>query len=234
MPSPLLIGGLIFPDLDQADFTGPFEVLSRIPHSQFLVISPDGQPVIDARGLILTPQRAISDVPKLDVLLVPGGSGINVMMEDEAVLAFVRQQAASARLVLSVCTGALICGAAGLLVGRRATTHWASHHLLSSFGALPQKSRVVVDGNLITAAGVTSGIDGALTAAAILAGEDAAKQIQLYLEYAPEPPFCAGSPETAPPEIVAALKVSMQSVLDERQRIANRFARSRQAHPPSI
>ncbi len=228
MSSPLLIGGLIFPDLDQADFTGPFEVLSRIPHSQFLIISPDGRPVTDARGLILTPQLAIADTPQLDVLLVPGGSGINAMMEDEAILAFVRQQAATARLVLAVCTGALICGAAGLLAGRRATTHWATHHLLSSFGALPQNSRVVVDGHLITAAGVTSGLDGALVATAALAGEDVAKQIQLYLEYAPEPPFSCGSPDTTPPEIVAALKTSMQSVLDERQRIADRYA---SAHP---
>ncbi|CAN5613836.1 DJ-1/PfpI family protein [soil metagenome] len=232
--SSLLIGGLVFPDLDQADFTGPFEILSRIPHARFFVISPDGQPVTDARGLILTPHMSFSEAPAVDVLLVPGGSGVNAIMENEFALTFVKKQAASAKLVFAVCTGALICGAAGLLVGRRATTHWASHHLLSSFGAIPQNARVVVDGNLVTAAGVTSGLDASLQVAAIIAGDDAARQIQLYLEYAPEPPFDCGSPETTPPEIVAALRHSMASVLEERRQIAERFALSRQGHPLSI
>lgn len=221
---PLRIGGIIFPALDQADFTGPFEVLSRVPDSEFLVIGPTSAPVRDARGLVLTPQTSFAECPQLDVLLMPGGSGVNALMEDEAALAFLRRQAAGARLVFSVCTGALVLGAAGLLKGRRATTHWASHDLLPLFGAIPMDERVVVDGNLVTAAGVTSGIDGALRVAAILRGEQAAMEIQLYLEYSPAPPFDSGSPETAPAEILAAVRSMMQPISDERLAISRRVA----------
>jgi cyclohexyl-isocyanide hydratase len=222
--APLLIGGIIFPGIDQADFTGPFEVLSRIPGAGFLVIAADASPVRDAKGLVLTPQVDFARAPQLDVLLVPGGPGVNALMEDEATLSFLRKQAAGARLVLSVCTGALLLGAAGLLGGRRATTHWASHHLLPLFGALPVNERVVVEGNLVTTAGVTSGIDGALHVAAILHGEQTAREIQLYLEYAPAPPFNSGSPESASLEVLAAVKASMQSVITDRERIARRVA----------
>src|SRR6476620_11415932 len=169
----LQIGGLLFPELDQADFTGPFEVLSRIPNSTFHILGKSTDPVRDARGLLLTPAKTLSEAPQLDLLLVPGGGGVNAMMEDEAMLTFIRRQAAGARIVMSVCTGALLCGAAGLLKGRRATTHWASFHLLPFFGAIPVNQRVVVDGEMVFAAGVTSGIDGALRVAAELRGDEA-------------------------------------------------------------
>ena len=225
MASPtLLIGGLIFEKMDQADFTGPFEVLSRIPGSRFLTISPDGRPIADAKGLVLTPQVGIAEAPQLDVLLMPGGTGVNLLMEDESVLDFLRKQAAGVQLLLGVCTGALVLGAAGLLNGKKATTHWAAHHLLAPFGAIPQKARVVIDGNLITAAGVTSGYDGALRAAARLAGDEVAQQIQLYLEYAPEPPFQSGSPETAPKAVLDAVKQSLAPVIREREQITARVA----------
>jgi cyclohexyl-isocyanide hydratase len=215
---------VIFPRVDQADFTGPFEVLSRVPDSTFHVLAKERAPVRDAKGLILTPEATLAEAPQLDVLLVPGGVGVNALLEDEAVLSFVRAQAAGARLVLSVCTGALVCGAAGLLRGRRATTHWASFHLLELFGAIPVDQRVVVDGDLITTAGVTAGFDGALTAAALLRGERAAQEIQLALEYAPEPPFHSGTPATAPPDVLASAREALRGVTEERLAIARRVA----------
>lgn len=221
---PLRIGGLLFPGLDQADFTGPFEVLSRVPNSEFLVLGPDRSPVRDGRGLVLTPQLGFAEAPALDVLLVPGGAGVNALMENEPTLDFLRRQAAGARLVLSVCTGALLLGAAGLLRGRRSTTHWASHHLLPLFGAIPVDERVVVDGTLITAAGVTSGLDGALRAAALLRGDQAAQEIQLYMEYAPAPPFDSGSPQTAPAAVLASVQDSLHDLTREREVISRRVA----------
>ncbi len=220
----LLIGGFIFDQIDQADFTGPFEVLSRVPDAEFLVIGKTRGAVRDARGLILTAEHEIGTAPAVDVLLVPGGNGVNAMMEDDAALDFIRWQAATARIVLSVCTGALICGAAGLLSGRRATTHWASHHLLAGFGAEPVNERVVSDGKFVFAAGVTSGIDASLAVAALLRGPDAARRIQLYLQYAPEPPFSCGTPEAAPPELVAATLAQMEQMLSERSAAAARAA----------
>lgn len=219
------IGGLVFPEIDQADFTGPFEVLSRLPNSEFLVIGADLKPVRDVKGLILTPQITFRDAPALDLLLVPGGPGVNALMEDEPTLAFLRRQAAGARLVLSVCTGALLLGAAGLLRDRRATTHWTAHHLLPLFGALPQAARVVVDGSLVTAAGVTSGIDAALQVAAMLSGEHTAQEIQLSMEYAPAPPFASGSPATAPASVLAAVELSTRMLTAERTEVAQRIAR---------
>jgi cyclohexyl-isocyanide hydratase len=220
----LSIGGLVFEEMDQADFTGPFEVLSRVPDSSFQVIGKTKEPVHDVKGLILTPTLALSEAPQLDVLLVPGGNGVNALMEDDEVLCFLRNQAAGSKIVLSVCTGALLCGAAGLLKGRRATTHWASHGLLSLFGALPVDARVVEDGSLVTAAGVTSGIDAALRVAAMLRGDAVAQRIQLYMQYAPEPPFDSGSPESAPAAIVEASRASMSELLKARAEIAKRAA----------
>jgi cyclohexyl-isocyanide hydratase len=220
----LIIGGLVFEEMDQADFTGPFEVLSRVPDSAFHVIGKTKAPVRDVKGLILTPALALSDAPQLDVLLVPGGNGVNALMEDEEVLRFLRNQAGGSKIVFSVCTGALICGAAGLLKGRRATTHWASHGLLTLFGALPVDARVVEDGSLVTAAGVTSGIDAALRVAAILRGDEVAQGIQLYMEYAPEPPFDSGTPTSALANIVEATRALMRDVLEVRAEIAKRAA----------
>ncbi len=219
----LVIGGLIFPGLDQADFTAPFEVLSRTPDSEFLVIARTLEPVTDARGLILTPQVTMAECPALDVLLVPGGNGVNALMEDAETLDFIRRQAAGARLVLSVCTGALLFGAAGLLRGRRATTHWGAHHFLAAFGATPVDARVVVDDRLVFTAGVTSGLDGALQAVGLLRGPAAAQQIQLYLEYAPQPPFPGGTPLSSTPEVLAATRALLQPSTDERAAIVRRI-----------
>lgn len=221
----LHLGGILFPNFDQADFTGPFEVLACIPNSTFHVVAMTKQPVRDVKGLVLTPEKTLAECPQLDLLLVPGGAGVNAVMEDEEVLAFVRSQAARARIVLSVCTGALVCGAAGLLKGRKATTHWASHHLLESFGASPVKQRVVQDGNLMTCGGVTAGLDGALRAVCLLRGKRAAQAIQLYLEYAPEPPFSAGDPGTAPAEVVRTGRAALRELLHERSVIVRRVAK---------
>src|SRR5215468_2975487 len=188
----LEIGSLLFEGLDQIDLTGPFEVLSRIPNSTYCIYGKTAGSVRDLRGLRLTPDAAIADAPPLDVLRLPGGFGQEALMEDAEVLDWIHQQAAGAYSIFSVCTGVLLCGAAGLLKGRRATTHWASFHLLPYFGAIPVNERVVVDGNCVFAAGVTAGIDGALRLAADLRGDDAARTIQLYMAYAPEPPFDSG------------------------------------------
>jgi cyclohexyl-isocyanide hydratase len=209
--------------MDQADFTGPFEVLSRVPNSQFHILAKQKAPVRDARGLILTPELSFSEAPQLDLLLVPGGGGVNDVMEDKETLDFIRTQAAQAKIVMSVCTGALVLGAAGLLKGRKATTHWASRHLLKYFGAIPENTRVVIDGSFVTTAGVTAGFDGALRVVALLRGEQAAQEIQLYIQYAPEPPFECGSPETAPPAVLAANRALMADLLQQREVIIRRI-----------
>lgn len=220
----LQIGSLLFEGLAQIDLTGPFEVLSRIPNSTYRLYGKTAEPVRDFKGLRLTPDAALSDAPQLDVLHVPGGFGQEALMEDAEVLAWIRQQAAGARSVFSVCTGALLCGAAGLLKGRRATTHWASFHLLPYFGAIPVNERVVVDGNWVFAAGVTAGIDGALRLAAELRGDDAARTIQLYIVYTPEPPFDSGTPETAPAAILAQARQSVVGITAQREATARRVA----------
>ena len=220
----LQIGSLLFEGIDQIDLTGPFEVLSRIPNSTYRIFGKTAGPVRDIRGLRLTPDASLADAPPLDVLHVPGGFGQEALMEDAKVLAWIRQQAAGACSIFSVCTGALLCGAAGLLKGRRATTHWSSSHLLPLFGALPVNERVVVDGSYVIAAGVTAGIDGALRLAAELRGEDAAKAIQLHMAYAPEPPFNSGTPETAPPAILQQARRSVQDITAQREATARRIA----------
>ncbi len=221
---PLQIGSLLFEGLDQIDLTGPFEVLSRIPNSTYRLYGKTAAPVRDIKGLRLTPDATLADAPPLDVLHVPGGFGQEALMEDAEVLDWIRRQAAGTCSLFSVCTGALLCGAAGLLKGRRATTHWASFHLLPFFGAIPVNERVVVDGNYIFAAGVTAGIDGALRLAAELRGVDAAKAIQLYMVYAPEPPFDSGTPETAPPAILQQARQSVHDIIAQREATARRIA----------
>ncbi len=220
------IGSLLFEGIDQIDLTGPFEVLSRIPNATYRIYGKTAEPVRDLKGLRLTPDAALVDAPQLDVLHIPGGFGQEALMEDEGVLDWIRRQAAGASSVFSVCTGALLCGAAGLLQGRRATTHWASFHLLPFFGAIPVNERVVVDGNWVFAAGVTAGIDGALRLAAELRGEAAAKAIQLYMVYAPEPPFNSGTPETAPPEILAEARKAVRNITAQREETARRVAKT--------
>jgi cyclohexyl-isocyanide hydratase len=220
----LQIGSLLFEGLDQIDLTGPFEVLSRIPNSTYRIFAKTAEPVRDVRGLRITPDAALADAPALDVLHVPGGFGQEALMEDEHVLGWVRRQAAGARCVFSVCTGALICGAAGLLKGRRATTHWAAFHLLPFFGAIPVNERVVVDGEMVFAAGVTAGIDGALRVASELRGEEAAQSIQLYMQYAPEPPFNSGTPETAPAAVLEGARRAVKAITEQREITARRVA----------
>ena len=221
---PLQIGSLLFEGLDQIDLTGPFEVLSRIPNASYRLYGKTAAPVRDVKGLHLTPDAALADAPQLDVLHVPGGFGQEALMEDEEVLDWIKRQATGARSLFSVCTGALLCGAAGLLNGRRATTHWASFHLLPFFGAIPINERVVIDGTWIFAAGVTAGIDGALRLAAQLRGDEAAQAIQLYMAYAPEHPFNSGTPETAPPSILEQARQSVRELTARREASARRAA----------
>jgi cyclohexyl-isocyanide hydratase len=220
----LQIGSLLFGAVDQIDLTGPFEVLSRIPNATYRIYAKTAAPVRDLKGLLLTPDATLADAPPLDVLHVPGGFGQEALMDDAEVLGWIRRQASGASAVLSVCTGALICGAAGLLKGRRATTHWASAHLLPFFGAIPVNQRVVVDGNWVFAAGVTAGIDGALRLAAELRGDDTARAIQLYMVYAPEPPFDSGTPETAPAAILRQARQSVREITAQREATARRVA----------
>jgi cyclohexyl-isocyanide hydratase len=220
----LQIGSLLFEGLDQIDLTGPFEVLSRMPNATYRIFAKGDEPVRDVRGLRLTPDARLADAPQLDVLHIPGGFGQEALMEDAEVLDWIRRQAAGARCVFSVCTGALICGAAGLLAGRRATTHWSAFHLLPYFGAIPVNERVVVDGSMVFAAGVTAGIDGALRVAAELRGDEAAQAIQLYMQYAPEPPFDSGTPETAPPAVLEGARRSVRAITAQREETARRAA----------
>src|SRR5580693_4249823 len=220
----LQIGSLLFEGVDQIDLTGPFEVLSRLPNSTYRIYAKTMAPVRDVKGLRLTPDAILADAPPLDVLHVPGGHGQEALMDDAEVLDWIRQLASGACSIFSVCTGTLICGAAGLLKGRRATTHWASFHLLPLFGAIPVNERVVVDGGWVFAAGVTAGIDGALRLAAELRGDDAARAIQLHMVYAPEPPFDSGTPETAPAAILAQARQSVASITAQREATARRVA----------
>lgn len=220
----LQIGSLLFEGLDQIDLTGPFEVLSRIPNATYRLYGKATEPVRDIRGLRLIPDATLADAPALDVLHVPGGFGQEALMEDAEVLDWIVRQAGSARAVFSVCTGALILGAAGLLRGRRATTHWASFHLLGHFGAEAVDQRVVVDREWVFAAGVTAGIDGALRLAAELRGEAVAQTIQLHMAYAPEPPFEAGTPERAPASVLAEARRATAAITARREATARRVA----------
>jgi len=220
----LQIGSLLFEGLDQIDLTGPFEVFSRMPNSTYRIHSKTTAPVKDVRGLRIMPDAALEEAPQLDLLHVPGGLGQEGVMDDEEVLGWVRRQAAGAQYVFSVCTGALICGAAGLLQGRRATTHWAPFHLLTFFGAIPINERVVFDGKFVSAAGVTSGIDGALCVAAQLRGDETAQAIQLYMQYAPEPPFNSGTPESAPAAVLEEARSAVRAITEQREATARRVA----------
>ena len=220
----LHIGSLLFEGIDQIDLTGPFEVLSRIPNATYRIYGKAAAPVRDLKGLWLRPDASLTDAPPLDVLHVPGGYGQEALMEDAEVLGWVRQQASGACIIFSVCTGALICGAAGLLKGRRATTHWSVLHLLPLFGAIPVNERVVIDDAWVFAAGVTAGIDGALRLAAELRGDAAAQAIQLHMVYAPEPPFDSGTPETASVAILDEARRSVRGITAQREQTARRVA----------
>ncbi|GAA1491522.1 DJ-1/PfpI family protein [Brachybacterium sacelli] len=195
----------LFPDVTQLDLTGPIQVLSRLPGARISLAWHEVAPVGTDSGFSILPTTTFEDAPQADILLVPGGQGAFALMDDAAALDALRRQAAGARLVTSVCTGSFVLGAAGLLRGKRATTHWASLPLLEILGAIPVQERVVRDGHLLTGGGVTSGIDLALTVAAQWYGADTARRIQLGIEYDPHPPFDAGTPESpgADPDQVA-------------------------------
>jgi cyclohexyl-isocyanide hydratase len=188
---------VLYPRLTQLDFTGPFEVLSRLPNAEVIVASRDGGPVLSDTKLEIGATKKLADVPRCDLLCVPGGPGSEAASLDQALLSEIRRLAEGARYITSVCTGSLVLGAAGLLRGKRATSHWAWRDMLQLFGAIPANGRVVRDGNVITGGGVTAGIDFGLTVAADIVGEQIARAIQLSLEYAPAPPFDSGTPETA-------------------------------------
>ena len=222
---PLEIGSLLFEGLDQIDLTGPFEVFARLPDATTRLYGLTTAPVVDVGGLQLTPDGSLLDAPQLDVLHIPGGPGQEALMRDEALFGWMRRQAAGAKVVFSVCTGALICGAAGLLQGKRATTYWTVQHLLPHFGAIPVDARVVVDGTLVCAGGVTSGIDGALQVAAMLRGREVAETIQLAMQYAPEPPFHAGTPDRAPKAAVDAVRKGTAALIAQREATAEEVAR---------
>ncbi|AUG55648.1 DJ-1/PfpI family protein [Thalassospira marina] len=225
---PLTIGSLIFDGMDQIDFTGPFEVLSRVPNATFHIGAKTAGPVADTCGLRLLADKTLAEMPMLDILHVPGGPGQEALMDDEEVLGFIRRQAENATCVFSVCTGTLLCGAAGLLVGRRATTHWAALDVLPHFGAITLRDRVVRDGKFLFAGGVTSGIDGALQLVADLRGAAAAMEIQLYMQYQPEPPFDSGTPERAPADILGRARNKMQGLTAKRIETAKRVASQQQ------
>jgi cyclohexyl-isocyanide hydratase len=219
------IGMLIFPRMTQLDMTGPYEVLARLPDTTVELIARTRDPVKSDRGLQIVPTTTYNECPPLDVIMVPGGPGQQELMEDEEALSFLRKQAAQAKFVTSVCTGSLVLGAAGLLKGKRATSHWAAVEHLALLGAIPVCEQVVVDGNIVTGAGVTSGIDFALHLAAILAGEQVAREIQLQIEYEPEPPFDSGSPQKASRETLATVQGRLAKLNEDRRAVATRVGR---------
>ncbi len=198
---------LIFEGVTALDAIGPYEVLSRLPDVELTFVSTEvGQKRTDTGRLGISADASISQLTDPDVLLVPGGEGNRSLLSDETVLGWVRTVDATSTWTTSVCTGSLVLGAAGLLDGKRATTHWAHRERLREFGAVPAVERVVEDGRVITAAGVSAGIDMALTLAARIAGDDVARAIQLGIEYDPDPPFDSGSPEKAAPELVELIR----------------------------
>ena len=233
MQSPIHIGFLLFPKVTQLDFTGPLQVLSRLPNAKIHLVWKRIEPVPSDTVLTLQPTVTFADCPQLDVICVPGGFGTDDLVDDRETLDFLRRQAAGAKYVTSVCTGALVLGAAGLLQGYRATTYWAAVDNLSAFGATPVRTRVCVDRNRITGGGVTAGIDFGLTVAEALSDRKTAESIQLMLEYDPHPPFNAGSPDTAPADVLAMLKERMAPSIARRressQRAGARLSLSKQS-----
>jgi cyclohexyl-isocyanide hydratase len=224
MSAPLQIGIVLFPKVTQLDFTGPLQVFSSVPGAQVHLVWKRVEPVPSDSVMTLTPTITFADCPQLDVICVPGGLGTDDMINDEEMLAFLRKQAEGAKYVTSVCTGSLVLGAAGLLKGYRAATHWTAMEFLSSFGAIPTRTRVCVDRNRVTGGGVTAGIDFALTLVSLLTDRQTAEAIQLRLEYNPAPPFNAGSPDTAPPEILAFMRERIAPSQARRAEKINRAA----------
>ena len=197
---------LVFPGITQLDFTAPAQALCRLPGAKLASAASVQAPVATDAGFAILPTHAFADAPQADILCVPGGHGVAEALQDPATVEFVARQAAGARWITSVCTGAFVLGAAGLLEGRRATTHWAYTHLLKRVGAHFAPGRVVEDGDVVTCGGVTAGLDFALTLIAREAGDETAQAIQLALEYDPAPPFDAGHPDRAGEQLTAGLR----------------------------
>lgn len=207
----LTVTFVLFPGLTQLDFTAPAQVLARLPGARVETVATSAEAIPTDCGFAILPSHTFATAGQGDLLCVPGGPGVADAVCDPRLVGFVRDQAAGARWVTSVCTGAFVLGAAGLLEGRRATTHWAYTHLLPQIGATHEPARVVTDGNVITGGGVTAGLDFALVVAAAVAGRETAEAIQLALEYDPAPPFSAGTPDAAP---------------DARKLLADRYERA--------
>jgi cyclohexyl-isocyanide hydratase len=212
------VGMVLFPRVTQLDVTAPYEVFTRMPDTRAQLVAARPGPLTSDCGLVLTPDSTFSQAPQFDVLFVPGGNGLNDVLDNDELLSFVRQQGEQAKYVTGVCTGSLLLGAAGLLRGYRATIHWLSLDLLRLVGAEPVAERVVIDRNRITGAGVTAGIDLGLTVAGVLHGQAVAEEIQLMMEYNPQPPFQAGSPRTANGAIVRSVTATRAQIQDERRR----------------
>jgi cyclohexyl-isocyanide hydratase len=215
---------LLYPLMTQLDLTGPYEVLARFEELNLHLVWKTLDPVNDVNGLQILPTDTLAGSPQADILFVPGGPGQISLMEDKEVLSFLRRQASGARYVTSVCTGSLVLAAAGLLTGYRATCHWLSLDQLAYFGSVPVSERVVIDRDRVTGAGVTSGIDFALTLAARLFGEERAKRAQLAMEYDPRPPFVGGTPASAGLQLVEGLRAANAAFQKEREAVARRAA----------
>lgn len=217
------IGLVLFPDITALDAVGPYEVLARVPEVSLATVAAQAGPVRAQHGLSLCVDHTWADAPRFDAVLVPGGPGQMALMEDERFLDFLRTQAETAKWMGAVCTGSLLLGAAGLLRGYRATTHWRYIDCLKDLGAHPVRNRVIMDRNRVTAAGVAAGIDMGLFLAAHIAGDQAAKAIQLQLEYNPQPPFHSGSPELADSDLLADVEEETQPLYDRRREQTRRI-----------
>ncbi len=214
----------LYPRITQLDFTGPYEVFARLPGARSILASTTGDPIEADGGITFGRIVRLAAIERCALLCVPGGFGTIDAMEDAEYLAQIRRLAASAQYVTSVCTGSLLLGAAGLLRGKRAACHWAWRDLLAIFGAIPDPSRVVREGSVITGGGVTAGIDMALTVVGEIAGVDFAERVQLGMEYAPAPPFNSGRPENARPEIATAVRERLTATWEAREAAARRAA----------
>lgn len=221
--APLSIVFALFPGVTHLDFTGPHQILCRLPGARVVAASLTGGE-IEADGLTFAHLPRLADLESCDLLCVPGGFGTTEAMADPDFLDQIRRLAGMARYVTSVCTGSLVLGAAGLLRGVRATTHWASHDFLAALGAVPEQGRWVRDGRVVTGGGVTAGIDFALALVAEMVSPEAAQAIQLQIEYAPAPPFDAGSPATAPAGVLATARARGAGMRAEREALVARVA----------
>ena len=217
----MTIGMVLFPNLTQLDLTGPYEVFGRV--AKVLLIAESLAPVKSDNGLLLTPDETFDTSPQVDVLFVPGGRGIFEAIQNNRLQNFLKQQAVNAKYITSVCTGSLVLAAAGLLNGYKATTHWLSQDLLKLFNVEVTEERVVIDRNRITGGGVTAGIDFGLSVVAKIYGENAAREIQLMMEYDPAPPFNSGSPNTADIKIVEKVRNERKVIQKEREELIKKI-----------